>query len=79
MELPSQIPFPLAPDSELLDPSRNDLFFKFEFRHDGIILGERIIGECHVPILDLINDVCGDDVAAFIVAVAEEEGGGKRI
>ncbi|XP_057437639.1 formin-like protein 20 [Lotus japonicus] len=37
----------------------NRLFLKFEFRHDGVILGDKLIGECRVPMSDLIRDVAG--------------------
>ncbi|KAK7290590.1 hypothetical protein RIF29_05116 [Crotalaria pallida] len=71
-----------VPLSSLLDGSRNDLFFKFEFRHDGIILFERIVGECHVPILDLVKDAtaCGGDVARFVsYEIRNGEGKGNGI
>lgn len=32
------------------------LFFHFEFRHDGFILGDRLIGEVRVPLKDLIQE-----------------------
>ncbi|XP_027351146.1 protein SRC2-like [Abrus precatorius] len=41
-----------------------DLFFRFEFRHDGVILGDKLLGECRVSIADLLRDV--PDVARFV-------------
>ncbi|XP_004493111.1 protein SRC2 homolog [Cicer arietinum] len=41
-----------------------DFFLFFEFRHDGVILGDKILGECRVPLSDLIQDV--DGVARFV-------------
>lgn len=32
------------------------LFFHFEFRHDGVILGNKLVGEVRVPLRDLILD-----------------------
>lgn len=56
-----------VPRPTLLEGSRTDLFFRFEFRHDGVILGDKIVGECRVPLLDLIRDAgCADDVARFV-------------
>ncbi|KAE9586531.1 hypothetical protein Lal_00044654 [Lupinus albus] len=46
--------------------SRKDLFFRFEFRHDGHILGDKFVGECCVPLLDLVLDSDTDDVARFV-------------
>ncbi|CAL0332925.1 unnamed protein product [Lupinus luteus] len=54
-----------VPRSSLVKGSRNDLFFRFEFRHDGLILGEKFVGECRVPLLDVVTDAeC--DVARFV-------------
>ncbi|KAK7286498.1 hypothetical protein RJT34_21525 [Clitoria ternatea] len=41
-----------------------DVFLHFEFRHDGVILGDKLIGECRVPLVDLIRG--GDGVARFV-------------
>ncbi|XP_028761174.1 protein SRC2 homolog [Neltuma alba] len=32
----------------------DDLFLHFEFRHDGLIIGDKLIGEVRVPLKDLI-------------------------
>ncbi|OIW09437.1 hypothetical protein TanjilG_07822 [Lupinus angustifolius] len=54
-----------VPRSSLVKGSRNDLFLRFEFRHDGLILGDKFVGECCVPLLDLVIDAeC--DVARFV-------------
>lgn len=42
----------------------NDLFFHFVFRHDGVILGDKMLGECRVAFSDLVRDVEG--VARFV-------------
>ncbi|XP_014491167.1 protein SRC2 homolog [Vigna radiata var. radiata] len=34
----------------------DDLFLCFEFRHDGVILGDKVVGECRVAFSDLIRD-----------------------
>lgn len=47
------------------DSSGGDLFFRFEFRHDGVILGDKLIGECRVPLADLFRDST-DGVARFV-------------
>ncbi|XP_061375705.1 protein SRC2-like [Gastrolobium bilobum] len=45
----------------------DDLFFRFEFRHDAVILGDKLIGECRVPLADLIRDAgFVDGVARFV-------------
>ncbi|KAI4350409.1 hypothetical protein L6164_004867 [Bauhinia variegata] len=35
------------------------LFLHFEFRHDGLLLGDKLIGETRVPLKDLIQDCAG--------------------
>ncbi|XP_058742141.1 protein SRC2 homolog [Vicia villosa] len=44
------------------DPT--EFFICFEFRHDGVILGDKFIGQSRVPITDLINDV--DGITRFV-------------
>ncbi|CAI8613528.1 unnamed protein product [Vicia faba] len=54
--------FDLAFLSSHSDPA--EFFLCFEFRHDGVILGDKFIGESRVPITDLINDV--DGITRFV-------------
>ncbi|MED6120469.1 hypothetical protein PIB30_021138 [Stylosanthes scabra] len=42
------------------------LFFRFEFRHDGTLLGDKLIGECRVPVADLVRDAAAADVARSV-------------
>lgn len=44
------------------DPS--EFFLSFQFRHDGLILGDKFLGECRVPLTDLIRDI--DGVERFV-------------
>ncbi|CAJ2672216.1 unnamed protein product [Trifolium pratense] len=57
-----QTRFDLSFLSQHSDPT--EFFLSFEFRHDGIILGDKILGECRVPLTDLIRDV--DGVERFV-------------
>ncbi|CAK8542773.1 unnamed protein product [Lathyrus sativus] len=54
--------FDLAFLSQHSDPA--EFFLCFEFRHDGLILGDKFIGESRVPITDLISDV--DGITRFV-------------
>lgn len=54
--------FDLAFLSQHSDPA--EFFLCFEFRHDGVILGDKFIGESRVPITDLISDV--DGITRFV-------------
>lgn len=40
-------------------PDPSEFFLSFEFRHDGLILGNKFLGECRVPLTDLIRDIDG--------------------
>ncbi|KAK7336201.1 hypothetical protein VNO77_16735 [Canavalia gladiata] len=51
-----------------------DLFLRFEFRHDGLILGDKLLGECRVPLTDLIRDTDGE---ARFVSYEVRSGDGK--
>ncbi|RYR54132.1 hypothetical protein Ahy_A06g029389 isoform A [Arachis hypogaea] len=42
------------------------LFFRFEFRHDGTLLGDKLIGECRVPVADLVRDAAKSDAASSV-------------
>ncbi|MED6165185.1 hypothetical protein PIB30_097219 [Stylosanthes scabra] len=42
------------------------LFFRFEFRHDGTLLGDKLIGECRVPVADLVRDAAAADVVRSV-------------
>ncbi|KAL1314462.1 hypothetical protein HN51_041269 [Arachis hypogaea] len=52
------------------------LFFRFEFRHDGTLLGDKLIGECRVPVADLVRDAAKSD-AARSVSYQVRSGEGK--
>lgn len=54
--------------------SDDDLFLHFEFRHDGVILGDKLIGECRVQLADLIRD---SDGATRFVSYEVRSGEGK--
>ncbi|QCD97269.1 protein SRC2 homolog [Vigna unguiculata] len=53
----------------------DDLFLCFEFRHDGVILGDKIVGECRVAFSDMIRD--GAAGAARIVSYEVRSPEGK--
>ncbi|KAK7396015.1 hypothetical protein VNO78_16697 [Psophocarpus tetragonolobus] len=57
------------------DSRHEDLFLRFEFRHDGVILGDKLIGESRVPLADLIRDAAAD--AARFVSYEVRSGEGK--
>ncbi|KAI4348409.1 hypothetical protein L6164_009135 [Bauhinia variegata] len=42
------------------------LFLHFEFRHDGLILGEKLIGETRVPMKHLIQETDRAGIARFV-------------
>ncbi|TKY62950.1 hypothetical protein E2542_SST12815 [Spatholobus suberectus] len=56
------------------DSDVDDLFLRFEFRHDGVILGNKLIGECRVPLADQVRDADG---AARFVSYEVRSGEGK--
>ena len=43
----------------------DDLFVHFEFRHDGLLLGDKLIGEVKVPLKDLIRE--GGGTTRFVL------------
>jgi len=45
-------------------PDPSEFFLSFAFRHDGLILGDKFLGECRVPLTDLIRDI--DGVERFV-------------
>nr|KYP63595.1 hypothetical protein KK1_018174 [Cajanus cajan] len=56
------------------DSAVDDLFLRFEFRHDGLILGDKLIGECRVALADLIRDA---DAAERFVSYEVRSAEGK--
>lgn len=57
------------------DSDGSDLFLRFEFRHDGVVLGDKLVGECRVPLADLIRDAA--DGAARFVSYEVRSGEGR--
>ncbi|CAJ1792611.1 unnamed protein product [Sphenostylis stenocarpa] len=47
------------------DSDFGHLFLCFEFRHDGTILGDKVVGECRVALANMIRDA-GTDSARFV-------------
>ncbi|KAF7801508.1 protein SRC2-like protein [Senna tora] len=53
------------------------LFFRFEFRHDGVILGDKLIGEVRVPLKDLIQEEGGCALGGVVRFVNYEVSNGE--
>ncbi|KAK7377709.1 hypothetical protein VNO80_03140 [Phaseolus coccineus] len=52
----------------------DDLLLCFEFRHDGVILGDKVVGECRVTFADLIRDATAGTARFVSYEVRSAEG-----
>lgn len=64
-------------DEDLYRNHSDRLLIHFEFRHEGIMFGDKVIGEVRVPLKDLIQDAFSSDGVARFVSYEVRSTDGK--